>query len=318
MIVPASDQWIARGAEALRRGELVAFPTETVYGLGADATNGLAVAAIFELKGRPSFNPLIVHVSDTGRAERYGVLTDTAKRLAEIFWPGALTLVVAKQNDSGIADLTTAGLNTIALRVPNHPVAQALLERTSLPLAAPSANRSGHVSPTLAQHVQDDLGDGPAMILDGGPTVQGIESTVVDITGERPALLRPGAVPREAIEDVLGMALVSATREGKPASPGQLESHYAPRAKLRLNAKQVEAGEGLLAFGPDAPAGASQVINLSPNGDLRQAAANLFRALRELDASGVEAIAAMPIPHDGLGEAINDRLRKAAANPEES
>jgi len=318
MIVPASDQWIARAAEALCRGELVAFPTETVYGLGADATNGLAVAAIFELKGRPRFNPLIVHVSDTGMAERYGVFTDTARRLAQAFWPGALTLVVPKQKNSGIADLTTAGLATVALRVPNHPVAQALLDGTGLPIAAPSANRSGHVSPTLAQHVEDDLGDGPAMILDGGPTVQGIESTVIDTTTERPTLLRPGAVPREAIEDVLGMALVSATREGKPTSPGQLESHYAPRANLRLDANRVEAGEALLAFGPDAPANASLAINLSPQGDLREAAANLFRALRELDASGVEAIAAMPIPHDGLGEAINDRLHKAAADPEES
>ena len=313
MIVPASDQGIARAAEALQRGELVAFPTETVYGLGADATNAMAVAAIFELKGRPRFNPLIVHVGDTGMAERYGILTDTAKRLAHAFWPGALTLVVAKRKDAGIADLTTAGLDTIALRAPDHAVARSLLDRTGLPIAAPSANRSGHVSPTLAQHVEDDLGDGPAMILDGGATVQGIESTVIDTTAERPILLRPGAVPREAIEDVLGMALVAGTGQGKIASPGQLECHYAPRAKLRLNADSVEAAEALLAFGPDVPSGASPVFNLSPSGDLREAAANLFRALRELDGSGADTIAAMPIPNEGLGEAINDRLRKAAA-----
>ena len=318
MIVPASDQWIARGAEALRRGELVAFPTETVYGLGADATNGMSVAAIFELKGRPRFNPLIVHVSDAGMAERYGVLGNTAKRLAQAFWPGALTLVVAKREDGRIADLTTAGLDTIALRVPDHRVAQALLSRTGLPIAAPSANRSGHVSPTLAQHMQDDMGDGPAMILDGGATQQGIESTVIDTTAERPALLRPGAVPREAIEDVLGMALGAGTGQGKTISPGQLDSHYAPRAKLKLDADRVEAGEALLAFGPGEPAGASRVVNLSPDGDLREAAANLFGALRELDSSGADVIAAMPIPDEGLGEAINDRLRKAAARPEES
>ena len=318
MIVPASDQWIARAAAALRRGELVAFPTETVYGLGADATNGLAVAAIFELKGRPHFNPLIVHVGDAGMAERYGVLSNSAKRLAQAFWPGALTLVVAKREDGGIADLTTAGLETIALRVPDHGVAQALLDKTGMPIAAPSANRSGHVSPTLAQHVEDDLGDGPAMILDGGATARGIESTVIDTTTERPALLRPGAVPREAIEDVLGMALVSATAEGKPASPGQLDSHYAPRAKLRLDAKGINAGEALLAFGPDEPTGASLVVNLSPSGNLREAAANLFRALRKLDSSGADVVAVMPIAEEGLGEAINDRLRKAAARPEQS
>lgn len=315
MIVTASDQSIARAAEALRRGELVAFPTETVYELGADATNAMAVAAIFELKGRPRFNPLIVHVSDRRMAERYGVLTDTAKRLAEVFWPGALTLVVAKQKDTGIADLATAGLETIALRVPENAIAQALLELSGLPIAAPSANRSGHVSPTLAQHVEDDLGDGPAMILDGGATVQGIELTVIDTTAKRPTLLRPGAVPRETIEDVLGMALGAGPGNGEPASPGQLESHYAPRARLRLNAKRADAGEALLAFGSNVPAGASQIINLSPNGDLREAAANLFSALRELDSAGAEIIAVIPIPMEGLGEAINDRLRKAAARP---
>jgi len=316
MIVPASEQWIARAAEALLAGQLVAFPTETVYGLGADAGDGIAVASIFEVKGRPRFNPLIIHIRDQAMAERCAILSDSAQRLADAFWPGALTIVTAKREGAEIADLATAGLDTIALRVPDHDIAQALLERTKLPIAAPSANRSGHVSPTLAQHVADDLGDGPAMILDGGPSLRGIESTVIDTSGERPALLRPGAVPREAIEDLLGAKLASAASGAKITSPGQLESHYAPRAKLRLNAANAGGTDALLAFGPDIPPGFAHIQNLSSAGDLREAAANLFKALRALDATGAETIAVMPIPNEGLGEAINDRLNRAVAQPD--
>ena len=312
MIVPASEQWIVRAADALLAGRLVAFPTETVYGLGADASNGLAVASIFEVKGRPQFNPLIIHIGEPAMARRLARFSENAERLAEAFWPGPLTIVAAKREDAGIAELATAGLDTIALRVPDHHVARALLERTGLPIAAPSANRSGHVSPTLAQHVEDDLGDGPAMILDGGPTPRGIESTIIDASGERPTLLRPGAVAREAVEEVLGAKLLAPIGGERVTSPGQLASHYAPRAKLRLDAANVDGADALLAFGPEPLTGAMHVQNLSEAGDLREAAANLFKALRSLDATGAETIAVMPIPHEGLGEAINDRLNRAA------
>jgi L-threonylcarbamoyladenylate synthase len=312
-IVPASDTNIARAAQALRQGELVAFPTETVYGLGADATNGKAVARIFELKARPHFNPLIVHAASREAAEELGEFPIEALAMARVFWPGALTLVVPHRHESAVTDLVRAGLDTVALRVPAHPVARALLEHAAIPVAAPSANRSGHVSPTTAAHVEDDLGEGPAFILDGGPTPLGIESTVVDATMDRPKLLRPGAVPREDIETVLGHPLQLADGNESPASPGQLPSHYAPQALLRLKTHEVAGHEALLAFGPDVPQGASKTINLSKTGDLREAAANLFAALRELDATGVLTIAVMPIPEEGLGEAINDRLRRAAA-----
>jgi L-threonylcarbamoyladenylate synthase len=307
---------IAEGARLLRAGELVALPTETVYGIGADATNGLAVARIFEAKGRPAFNPLISHVPDLAAAERLAALTPLARRLAEALWPGALTLVLERRADCPVSELATAGLDTIAVRAPDHPVAQALLAAAGVPIAAPSANRSGHVSPTLAEHVEADLGAGVALILDAGPTGIGLESTVVDATGERPVLLRPGGVTREEIERVAGAAVADAAEQDRPSSPGRLASHYAPRASVRLGATDVRPGEALLAFGSVVPRSHGPTINLSPSGDLREAAANLFAALRRLDACGAHAIAVMPIPETGLGEAINDRLRRAAARPE--
>ncbi len=315
MIVNANETTIAQAANDLNQGRLVAFPTETVYGLGGDARNGLAVAAIFEMKGRPKFNPLIVHVTGREMAARYGELNARTMRLIETFWPGPLTLVVPLRSDCGVSPLVTAGLETIALRSPSDSIARALLAAAQCPLATPSANTSGYVSPTRAEHVLHDLGDGPALILDGGTAPQGIESSVIDVTCDPPALLRPGAVAAEAIEEALCAELAPAPPKDAPRSPGQLQSHYAPRAGLRLNASSLEPGEALLAFGPDALEGAQASINLSPTGDLKEAAANLFAALRELDRSGVEFIAAMPIPREGLGAAINDRLDKAAHSP---
>lgn len=312
-VLPATDTNIERAARALRSGNVVAFPTETVYGLGADATNGEAVATIFEIKGRPRFNPLIVHVADLQAARQLADFPLIALQAARNFWPGALTLVLQKLPDSPISDLATAGLDTVAVRVPAHPVAARLLRSAKIPVAAPSANRSGHVSPTTALHVEEDLGDAPSVILDGGPTPLGIESTVVELASNTPRLLRPGAVAREDLEAVLGAPLKETAASALPTSPGQLESHYAPRAKLRLGAHTAREGEALLAFGPDAPASSGLVRNLSRNGDLREAAANLFSALRDLDATGSPTIAVMPIPDTGLGEAINDRLQRGAA-----
>jgi len=309
---PATEEAIAEAAQALARGEIVAFPTETVYGLGANACDAHAVAKVFAAKERPRFNPLIVHVPDLATAETYAVFDATARKLADAFWPGPLSLVLPKRADSGVADLVTAGLDTIALRAPNHPVAQALLDAAKLPIAAPSANRSGRVSPTMASHAEAELGDTPAMILDGGPCPLGIESTVIGVAGEAPVLLRLGAVPREAIEAVLGQAVPLAKEDAAVASPGQLERHYAPITPLRLGATDMRAGEALLAFGPNAPHGAIVSVNLSASGDLEEAAANLFALLRRLDECGANAIAVMPIPERGLGEAINDRLRRAA------
>jgi L-threonylcarbamoyladenylate synthase len=315
-VIEASNSAIEAAAQALRDGKLVAFPTETVYGLGADATNGRAVAAIFAAKGRPRFNPLIVHVPDVKAATRLGQLDDLGRRLAAAFWPGALSIVMAKRPDCAVADLATAGLDTIALRVPRHPVAQALLRAAHRPVAAPSANLSGGVSPTTAAHVQADLGDRVAMILDGGATALGLESTVVDVTGEEPVVLRLGGVAREELARVLGRSPRVATGDpSRPASPGMLERHYAPTARLRLGARDASAGEVLLAFGRDVPQHAGPMRNLSASGDLAEAAANLFSALRALDALGAGTIAVMPIPDEGLGEAINDRLRRAARTP---
>jgi L-threonylcarbamoyladenylate synthase len=311
-VLRATPRSIESAAAALRGGALVAFPTETVYGLGADATNGRAVAAIFEAKGRPRFNPLIVHVASLEAAAALGELTDAGRKLAEAFWPGPLTLVLAKRPGCPIADLATAGLDTIAVRVPAHPVAQALLRAANLPIAAPSANRSGHVSPTTAAHVEADLGGRVAIILDAGATQLGLESTVVDATGELPTVLRLGAAPREALARVLGRPVEVAGGAAMPASPGMLARHYAPATRLRLGACDVREGEALLAFGPNAPEHPGPAINLSASGDLAEAAASLFAALRALDAAGAEAIAVMPIPDKGLGEAINDRLRRAA------
>lgn len=310
-IVPATPDAIRRAAQALARGEIVAFPTETVYGLGANALDALAVAKVFAAKERPRFNPLIVHVLNLAEAGEYGLVNAAARTLAEAFWPGPLTLVLKRRSTCDVADLVSAGLDTIALRAPAHPVAQALLAKAALPLAAPSANRSGRISPTTAAHVEAELGDRPAMILDGGPSPLGIESTVVSMVGQEPALLRPGAIPREAIERVLGARLAKAKAAERAASPGQLRSHYAPNTPLRLDATTVHPDEALLAFGGNVPAGARVTINLSQSGNLEEAAARLFAALRELDQAGVATIAVMPIPAIGLGEAINDRLRRA-------
>jgi L-threonylcarbamoyladenylate synthase len=313
-IAPATPEAIRKAAQALARGDIVAFPTETVYGLGANALDGSAVAKIFAAKERPRFNPLIVHVLGLAAAEAYAVVDGTARTLAEAFWPGPLSLVLRKRPGCPIADLVTAGLDTIALRAPAHKVARALLAESALPIAAPSANRSGRISPTTAAHVEAELGDLPAMILDGGPCLLGLESTIVSLAGPTSTLLRSGALPREAIETVLGQKLGAATPEAPIASPGQLATHYAPNTPLRLGATTVKRGEALLAFGKTVPEGARATINLSASGDLEEAAAKLFGALRELDQAGASAIAVVPIPAHGLGEAINDRLRRAACS----
>ena len=319
-IIPMSnptgvEAGIRTAAAALSRGELVGMPTETVYGLAADARSDKAVAAIFAAKGRPRFNPLIVHLPSLAAAERIAVMSGDARRLAEAFWPGPLTIVLVRRAGSGISDLATAGLDTVAIRVPAHAVAQALLKATEMPLAAPSANRSGHVSPTTAVHVAADLGEAVAVILDAGPTGIGLESTVIGFDDDRTVLLRPGGLPRAEIEKVLGASLlVPDESPQRPSSPGMLARHYAPAARLRLDAGEVREGEALIAFGPRLPPGAGQaaaIRNLSPSGDLTEAAANFFAALRELDETA-DRIAVMPIPDHGLGEAINDRLRRAA------
>lgn len=313
-IVPANEQTIAQAAQRLRAGKLVAFPTETVYGLGADATNGEAVAGIFAAKNRPRFNPLIVHVPDVAEAERLVVFCDVSRALASALWPGALTIVLPKQPGCLIADLTTAGLDTLAIRVPSHPLATRILRTAGVPVAAPSANRSGHVSPTRAEHVAADMADQDVLIVDGGAVPLGVESTVVMVQDGKVIVLRPGGVTAEDIARVTGQPIERNLHAGaKPLSPGQLASHYAPRATVRLDAASTADGEALLAFGPDVPAHDGPSVNLSVRGDLKEAAANLFAALRKLDASGAATIAVMPIPCTGLGEAINDRLSRAAA-----
>ena len=302
---------LARAAEALRRGELVAFPTETVYGLGAIATNDRAVAAIFAAKRRPRFNPLIVHVRDRAAAVPLVHWTMLGEQLAERFWPGPLTLVLARRGDAPLSRLVSAGGPTVGLRAPAHPVAQALLEATLLPVAAPSANPAGRISPTTAEHVLAGLGERIGLVLDGGPCTIGLESTVVDVTTEPPRLLRPGGLTREQLEAAVG-PLAEPAGTGPLRSPGRLTSHYAPAHPLRLEARTVDADEGLLAFGPALPGGARPTLNLSPAGDLVEAAGNLFSMLHTLDQAPIRRIAVMPIPEVGLGQAINDRLRRAA------
>jgi len=311
-VVPATKESIDRAAQALARGETVAFPTETVYGLGANALDASAVAKVFAAKERPRFNPLIVHVLGVDDAETYAVINGTARKLIGAFWPGPLSLVLPRKRGCAITDLVSAGLDTIALRAPNDRIARALLTAAKVPIAAPSANRSGRISPTTAAHVEEELGGLPAMILDGGPSTLGLESTVLGIDGDRVTLLRLGALAREEIETVLGRPLVTADAGGQVTSPGQLPIHYAPDTPLRLDARTPRKGEAFLAFGPDAPLYAGPSINLSPRGILSEAAANFFSSLRRLDAAGAEAIAVMPIPNKGLGEAINDRLQRAA------
>lgn len=304
---------IARAAEVLRDGGLVALPTETVYGLGADATDGRAVARVFEAKGRPAFNPLIAHVADLAGARRIARLDARAEAIAARFWPGPLTLVLPLRPDAGISPLVTAGLDSIAVRVPAHPAAQALLRAFGGPVAAPSANPSGQISPTRAAHVLAGLGARVDAVLDAGPCAVGVESTILSLLGPEPALLRPGGLTPEAIAAELGGAPLGAPEAGAaPVAPGQLASHYAPAARLRLNATTPRAGEVWLGFGPGC---AGAALNLSPDGDLTEAAANLFHMLRAADdlAGPGGAIAAAPVPHHGLGLAINDRLFRAAA-----
>lgn len=312
------DGAAGQAAHCLADGGLVAFPTETVYGLGADATNARAVARLYEAKGRPSFNPLIAHVSDLQAARQIARFDDKSLQLAEAFWPGPLTLVLPRAADCPVSDLATAGLDTIAVRIPAHPAARDILRAFGKPVVAPSANISGHVSPTTADHVLGDLAGRIDLIVDGGPVSVGVESTIVGCF-ETPLLLRPGGLPREDIEEVLGERLARApeetgTTDAQPLAPGMLASHYAPHTQVRLNAETLELGEALLAFGADLIPGSKQaiVMNLSEAGDLVEAAANLFGYLRDLDAKAPRAIAVMPIPHEGLGEAINDRLQRAA------
>jgi L-threonylcarbamoyladenylate synthase len=305
---------ISAASRAIREGKLIGLPTETVYGLAADATNAAAVAAIFSAKGRPRFNPLIVHVPSLEKANEIGEFDSVARRLADAFWPGPLTFVVRLRRPSAIADLAIAGLETVALRIPAHPVATAVLKDAGTPIAAPSANRSGHISPTTAAHVIADLGDKLAVLLDAGATSVGVESTIVGLAGDIPLLLRPGGVAASDIERVLGRALTRPPPDSKTIAPGMLQSHYAPRARLRLNVAELRRGEALLAFGPTVPPGAADAIairNLSPSANLVEAATKFFAALRELDELA-DAIAVVPIPEEGLGEAINDRLRRAA------
>jgi len=297
----------------LRQGRLVAFPTETVYGLGADASNGRAVARIFAAKGRPRFNPLIVHVPGLAEAEDLAAFDERARKAARLFWPGPLSLVLRRRESSTLSLLVSAGLDTVALRVPAHSVAQSLLHAVGRPIAAPSANRSGRVSPTTAAHVAAELGGRAALILDGGACPIGLESTVLDLSGEQPLLLRPGAVTLESLIEIFGPIEASNPDEPAPRSPGRLPSHYAPNLPVRLAATSARPGEALLAFGPEAPPGFSEVGWLSRKGDLAEAAANLFAMLRRLDRPEFSGIAVMPIPERGLGRAINDRLRRAAA-----
>lgn len=300
---------IADAAKALLAGELVAFPTETVYGLGADATNDTAVARVYAAKGRPAFNPLIVHVADAEAALKLGAFPEAARRLAAALWPGPFSIVVPRAKDCPVSLLASSGLDSIALRVPNHAMALELLKAVGRPVVAPSANPSGKVSPTSAAHVRRHLGNKVAMILDGGRCKVGVESTVVSFLADGPKLLRPGGIARAEIEKICNLPLTVESHAARPHAPGQLASHYAPSAELRLNAEKPREGEVYLGFGLHAHG----PYSLSPSGDLVEAAANLFRLLHDIDATGVRRIAVAPIPHQGLGEAINDRLSRAAA-----
>lgn len=316
--MPVNYRNIINAAEMLRQGKLVAFPTETVYGLGADAENDVAVASVFTTKGRPPINPLIVHVAEVEVLERYAVLDAATHLLAEAFWPGPLTLVLPRHPQCKASKAVSAGMETIAVRIPSHPVARELLQVFGRGIAAPSANRSGRISPTTAQHVAAEFAEAPgalAMILDAGASNVGIESTVLDCTGAFPVILRAGAISEADLQPFGCIAASPATAPDEIAplhSPGMLASHYAPRAQVRLNVTQVEAGEALLAFG-QTPLHAPHQRNLSPSGNLAEAAHHLYAMLRELDENACAGIAVMPIPEEGIGIAINDRLRRAAA-----
>ena len=304
---------IARAARLLRAGRLVAFPTETVYGLGADATSDRAVAAIYAAKRRPRHNPLIIHVPDLRAAQRLVHFDDRALRLARRFWPGPLTLVLRRRPGLRLSRLIGPALPTVAVRVPDNPTALALLRATRRPLAAPSANRSGAVSPTRAAHVRGSLGGRVAMVLDGGPCRVGVESTVLDLSTPTARLLRPGGASLESLAAIVPQIETVPANSGRLASPGLLPSHYAPRLAVRPNVTTPRPDEAYLAFGPPPAAPAGAVLNLSPSGDLAEAAANLFAMLQALDRPEFTAIAVAPIPSHGLGRAINDRLRRAAA-----
>lgn len=308
MICPPSNQHIQNAIDQLNNGDLIGLPTETVYGLAADATNDLAVAKIFERKKRPRFNPLIIHSHSIQSLKDHVIWSKTAEVLAQTFWPGPLTLVLPKLKDSSISLLCSAGMDTLAVRIPNHPVSLEILQRFDKPLAAPSANPSGRISPTHAEHVHQDYPD--LLVLDGGACSVGIESTIIDLTNESPQLLRPGMITRHEVEALIG-PLSTATSDAVKA-PGMLKSHYAPEHSVKLNVNNPKEGEAYLAFGPTHITG-DFVLNLSPTGQLTEAAANLFTMLRKLDASSCTGIAVAPIPNEGLGLAINDRLKRAAA-----
>lgn len=303
----------------VRDGKLVAFPTETVYGLGADATNALAVAGIYEAKGRPRFNPLIIHVADQEQARIVALVSPRAEALMTHFWPGPLTLVLPLRAGAAISDLALAGHSSIALRMPSHPVARAIIEASGRPIAAPSANRSGHVSPTIADHVLEDLDGRIDAVVMGEATEVGVESTILSLLDDEAVLLRPGGVTRTDLAVILGYepnVMDHASDEDAPLAPGLLKSHYAPNASLRLDAEMIYEGEAALLFGTFRPLGLEKArlsLNLSPRGDLKEAAASLFSALRQLDHSGAATIAVAPLPDFGLGEALHDRLRRAAA-----
>ncbi|MBX9758532.1 MAG: threonylcarbamoyl-AMP synthase [Beijerinckiaceae bacterium] len=313
----AGPEAIAQAALVLRAGGLVAFPTETVYGLGADSTQDAAVAGIYSAKARPSFNPLIAHVADADAAQALAVFDADALALARVFWPGPLTIVAPALAGCPVSLLARAGLDSVAIRVPAHPVASAILREAAIPIAAPSANRSGRVSPTSADHVAGDLDGRIDLIVDGGPCAVGVESTIVSCLGDGVRILRPGGVSREDIERVLGRAVEQAVQDADegsaPIAPGMLASHYAPRARVRLDATNAAPGEAVLDFGGQLTGAPGARLDLSPGGDLAEAAANLFAFLRRLDDSGAGAIAVAPIPPHGLGAAINDRLARAAA-----
>jgi L-threonylcarbamoyladenylate synthase len=315
LIEPANEDTLTSAANTLRDGGLVAFPTETVYGLGADARDNDAVARVFAAKDRPSFNPLIVHVADLAAAETLGGFNDLARSLAERFWPGPLSLILPRLPDSGLSLLVSAGLDTVALRAPAHPLAQDLLARFGDPIAAPSANRAGEVSPTTAAHVAESLGDAPDLILNGGECTVGLESTVIDLCGARPAILRHGAVTRDQLEQILGPIEDASVADAgqKPRSPGQIAKHYAPSISLRIDATDIRPNEAFVAFGEPPKGDAAIVRNLSPSGDVVEAAARLFATLRELDRPEYVGIAVASVPETGIGRAVNDRLRRAAA-----
>lgn len=306
---------IDKAADLLRAGGLVAMPTETVYGLAADATNDKAVARIFEAKGRPQFNPLIIHVRDINMALRFVDLSPTARKLIAAFWPGPLTIVAPRREDCEISLLASAGLDTLGVRCPKHAIAQALIKSLGRPLAAPSANRSGSISPTQADHVRQSLGERVDAVLDGGPSEIGLESTIVKVEGEEIIILRPGGISAEDLQDVTGKPVLTSAKSSTIEAPGMMKSHYAPSVRVRLNATKAEPHEAFLGFANETVT-APTSLNLSPSGDLSEAAANLFAYLHQLDAScldeGLTGIAVAPIPQKGLGIAINDRLTRAA------